>query len=81
VGLSRSRSSALASLSFLAVFGLAGANDFSASVVRVRAVDANGTVKVGSGVVTAPGQVATACHVTRGATTIEVENRATISVW
>lgn len=76
VGPLRSFSSWLATLSFLAVFGLAEAHDFSASVVRVRAVDADGTVKVGSGVVTGPGQVATACHVTRGATTIEIEHGA-----
>jgi serine protease Do len=76
VSLSRSRGSALAGLSLLAAVGLAGAHDFSDSVVRVRAVRADGTVKLGSGVVTAPGQVATACHVTRGATTIEIEHGA-----
>jgi serine protease Do len=76
VGLSCSRRASLAILSFLAVFGLAEASDFSASVVRVRAVSADGTVRVGSGVVTAPGQIATACHVTRGATTIEIEHGA-----
>ena len=74
--LSRSSRCALASFSFLAAVGLAGAHDFSASVVRVRAVSAEGAVKVGSGVVTGPGQVATACHCTRGATTIEIEHGA-----
>lgn len=78
--LSRSQRSALTGLLFLAAFGLAEAHDFSASVVRVRAVGAYGTVKMGSGVVTGPGQVATACHVTRGATTIEIEHAAKRSV-
>jgi serine protease Do len=68
--------SALASLSFLAAVGVAGAQDFSASVVRVRAIGADGIVKLGSGVVTGPGQVVTACHVTRGATTIEIQHGA-----
>jgi S1-C subfamily serine protease len=77
MGMSRS---ALASLSFLVAVGLAEAHDFSASVVRVHAVGADGTVKLGSGVVTGPGQVATACHVTRGAKTIEVEHGVTRSV-
>ena len=72
--------SALASLSFLVAVGLAEAHDFSASVVRVRAVGADGIVKIGSGVVTGPGQVATACHVTRGAKTIGVEHGVTRSV-
>ncbi|MGZ5477421.1 MAG: S1 family peptidase [Thermoanaerobaculia bacterium] len=45
---------------------------FSDSVVQVRAVSSDGTVKVGSGVVAAAGQVATACHVTRGASRIEI---------
>ena len=77
---SRSSLCALASLSLLAAFGLAGADDFSASVVRVRAVGFDGTVKRGSGVVIGSGQVATACHVTRGATTIEIEHGATRTV-
>jgi serine protease Do len=64
------------SLSLLAAVGLAGAQDFSASVVRVRAVGADGTTKFGSGVVIGPGQVATTCHVTRGAATIEIDNGA-----
>jgi S1-C subfamily serine protease len=71
---SRSTRCALASFSFLATAGLAGTHDLSASVVRVRAVNAEGVVKVGSGVVTGYGEVATACHVTRGATTIEIEH-------
>lgn len=63
---------ALAALSLLAAVGLAGAQDFSASVVRVRATAAEGSVKLGSGVAIAPGRFATACHVTRGAATIEI---------
>jgi serine protease Do len=61
-------------LMFLAAAGSAFAHEPAASVVRVRAVGTDGSVKFGSGVVIAPGQVATACHVTRGATTIEVEH-------
>jgi serine protease Do len=80
VQLAYSRRFALAILSFLAAVGLAGAHDFSASVVRLRAVGTDGTVKWGSGVVTGPGQVATACHVTRGAATIEIEHSAGWSV-
>jgi serine protease Do len=40
--------------------------------VQVRAVSSDGAVKLGSGVVAASGQVATACHVTRGASRIEI---------
>jgi len=71
--LSRPGRCALASFWFLATVGVAGAQDFSASVVRVLALGADGTVTRGSGVVTGPGQVATACHVTRGATAIDIE--------
>jgi serine protease Do len=49
-----------------------GAHDFAASVVRVRALSGDGTPKLGSGVVIGRGEVATACHVTRGAARIEV---------
>ena len=70
---SRLRRFTVASLSFLVAVGLACAQDFSASVVRVRAVGADGITQLGSGVVIGPGQVATACHITRGATTIEIE--------
>ena len=65
---------ALVSFWLLGAAGLASAEDFSASVVRIRAVSADGTVKRGSGVVTGSGQVATACHVTRGAAMIEIEH-------
>ncbi len=64
---------ALAGSLVLGAIGIAGASDFSAIVVRVRAIAAGGAVRVGSGVVTGPGQVATACHVTRGVATIEIE--------
>lgn len=74
--LSRSSRCALTSCLLLAAVGLAGAHDLSASVVRVRATSPRGAVKVGSGVVMRPGQVATACHVTRGAATIEIEHGA-----
>jgi serine protease Do len=70
---SQSLCSALVILLLLAGVPLAYAHDFSASVVKVRAVSSNGSVQVGSGVVTEPGKVATACHVTRGATRIEIE--------
>ena len=43
-----------------------------ASVVKIRAVASDGEVKFGSAVVVAPGHLATACHVTRQATTIEI---------
>jgi S1-C subfamily serine protease len=63
--------------SFVAVLALAcaaagDAHDFAASVVRVRALSGDGTPKLGSGVVIGHDQVATACHVTRGAERIEV---------
>ena len=65
-------------LSRLAIFlllvplGAASAQDFASGVLRVRTVAADGTTKLGSGVLIAPGQVATACHVTRGAVLIEL---------
>ncbi len=49
---------------------LAGVPD--ASVVKLRAVSADGEAKWGSAVVVAPGRLATTCHVTRRAATIEV---------
>jgi S1-C subfamily serine protease len=56
----------------LAPLGAASAQDFAGGVLRVRAVAADGAIKLGSGVLVAPGQVATACHVTRGAAVIEL---------
>ena len=44
----------------------------AASVVRIRAVASNGAVRLGSGVVIAADEVATACHVTRNASSIQV---------
>jgi S1-C subfamily serine protease len=60
------------SLLFVASVGHAYASNFSDSVVQVRAVVPDGTIKLGSGVMSGSGQVATACHVTRGASTIEI---------
>jgi S1-C subfamily serine protease len=67
--------------SFVAILALAcaaagDAHDFAASVVRVRAVSGDGTPRLGSGVVIGRDQVATACHVTRGAARIEVTKGA-----
>jgi S1-C subfamily serine protease len=42
------------------------------SVVRVRAIAADGALRLGSGVVVAPDRVATACHVTRNAASIQI---------
>ena len=50
----------------------AEARDFSASIVRVRALAADGAPRLGSGVAIGPDAVATACHVTRGAARVEV---------
>jgi S1-C subfamily serine protease len=50
----------------------AAADDPTASLVRIRAVAPDGALKVGSGVVTGPDRVATACHVTRHAATIDI---------
>ena len=63
----------VAAILWLSATGLAAAHDLAASVVRIRALAADGSVNVGSGVVTGRGAVATACHVTRGATTIEID--------
>jgi S1-C subfamily serine protease len=63
---------ALAIACLLGAAGLACAEDFAASVVMVRAIGADGSVKLGSGVVIGAERVATACHVTRHATTIEI---------
>ena len=52
------------------------ANDFADSLVKVRAVAADGSQSYGSGVVVATDLLATACHVTRDAKTIEVAHKA-----
>lgn len=52
------------------------AHDFNQSLVKIRAVSADGSASFGSGVVIAAEAVATACHVTRGATRIEVAHGA-----
>ena len=57
---------------FLDANGLARADDFAASVVRVRAIGADGSVRLGSGVVIGAERVATACHVTRHATSMDI---------
>jgi S1-C subfamily serine protease len=46
--------------------------DPTASLVRIRAAAADGSVKVGSAVVISPDRVATACHVTRHGSNIQV---------
>jgi serine protease Do len=48
------------------------AHDFADSLVKIRAVAADGSQSFGSGVVIADNLLATACHVTREAKTIEV---------
>ena len=55
--------------------GPLGARDFADSLVKVRAVAADGSVSNGSAVVIATNLLATACHVTREAKTIEVTYR------
>src|SRR5205823_4390873 len=52
------------------------AHDFAESLVKIRAVAADGSKSVGSGVVIAADLLATACHVTREAKTIEVAHGA-----
>ena len=49
------------------------ARDFKDSLVRIRAVASDGSQSLGSGVVIAADLLATACHVTRAARTIEIE--------
>jgi len=56
--------------------GPLSARDFAASVVKVRAVAADGAESFGSGVVIAIDLLATACHVTRDAKTIEIAHGA-----
>lgn len=48
------------------------AEGIAASIVKVRAVDANGSVTFGSAVVVGSDTLATTCHVTRSANTVEV---------
>ncbi len=55
--------------------GALGARDFADSLVKVRTVAADGSVSNGSAVVIATNLLATACHVTREAKTIEVPHR------
>jgi S1-C subfamily serine protease len=62
----------LLSLALLAPGGIVRADVPGDSVAKVRAVAADGEVKWGSAVVVAPGRLATACHVTRRAATIEI---------
>ena len=52
--------------------GTLRAHDFADSLVKISAVAADGSQSFGSGVVIADDLVATACHVTREAKTIEV---------
>lgn len=53
--------------------GPAHGQRWPAGVVKIRAVAQNGAVQLGSGVVMQADHVATACHVTRGASLIEIE--------
>jgi S1-C subfamily serine protease len=48
------------------------ANEFADSLVKIRALAGDGSETFGSGVVIATDLLATACHVTRGAKTIEI---------
>lgn len=50
--------------------------DPTASLVRIRAVAADGSLKLGSGVVIGPDRIATACHVTRRGSNIQVIHEA-----
>jgi S1-C subfamily serine protease len=52
------------------------AHDFADSLVKLRAVAADGSQSFGSGVVIAAELLATACHVTRDAKTIEIVHGA-----
>lgn len=54
--------------------GAAHAGVPEGSVVRIRAVAADDSVKFGSAVVVGPERLATACHVTRHATRIEISH-------
>jgi S1-C subfamily serine protease len=59
-------------LPLLGVPLFAQADGFMASVVKVRAVDADGSATFGSAVVIGPERLATTCHVTRQAKIVEV---------
>jgi len=52
------------------------ARDFADSVVKIRAIAADGSQSFGSGVVIATNLLATACHVTREARSVEVAHGA-----
>jgi S1-C subfamily serine protease len=54
--------------------GVAPAGVPEASVVKVRAITSDGEIKWGSAVVVGPSRLATTCHVTRRATTIEISH-------
>ena len=56
--------------------GYLRAHDFANSLVKVRAIAADGSQSFGSGVVIAADLLATACHVARDAKTIEVAHGA-----
>jgi len=47
-------------------------DSFAESVVRIRAVAVDGSLRLGSGFVLAADEVATACHVTRNAASIQI---------
>jgi S1-C subfamily serine protease len=54
------------------------AHEFTGSVVKLRAIHADGSESFGSAVVVAPDTLATACHVTREARFIEVSGEGKI---
>lgn len=64
---------ALVSAGAAAMHPLATPEVGASAVYRVRAVDADGKVNHGSAVLLAPGKLVTSCHVTRNATSIEVD--------
>ena len=70
---------ALASASVGAVHPLAtpDAGENATGVYKVRAVEASGRVNNGSAVLIRPGKLVTTCHVTRSATSIQVEQGET----
>lgn len=66
------RTSTLFVFCFLAAVGLAHADEGMASLVRLRVIGKDGATQLGTGVLIAPELIATACHVTRNAGSIEV---------
>lgn len=61
---------------WLTTLSTLGASELPSSVLRLRAIDSHGGVKLGSAVAIGPERVVTACHVTRDAQTIELQQDA-----